>query len=223
MLNPLLYCHMYDILAQNCKCGGVFTRARRNSPEINNIVLHAANLAKRTAARKETPMFTPQQIEEVSFNRARFGGYDIASVDAFLEPLTNDYIALYKENNLLKNKMRVLVEKMEELRKGDSGSRDAISSTKKTCDSMLRETEARCAKMLADAQAAADKLAADTVAKHPAASIAAIQDQLNSAVAALDLWQVDEGALARYYEKAAKFFAGLDALVQVKQAEDSQW
>ena len=43
-------------------------------------------------------MFTPQQIEEVSFNRAKFGGYDIASVDAFLEPLTNDYLTLYKEN-----------------------------------------------------------------------------------------------------------------------------
>ena len=46
-------------------------------------------------------MFTPQQIEEVSFNRAKFGGYDIASVDAFLEPLTNDYLTLYKENGLL--------------------------------------------------------------------------------------------------------------------------
>ena len=127
-------------------------------------------------------MFTPQQIEEVSFNRAKFGGYDIASVDAFLEPLTNDYLTLYKENSLLKNKMRVLVEKMEELRKGESGSREAIASTKKTCDSMLRETEARCEKMLADAQAAADKLVST---KHPSASIAAIQEQLNAAVAAL--------------------------------------
>ena len=62
-------------------------------------------------------MFTPQQIEEISFNRAKFGGYDMASVDAFLEPLTNDYVTLYKENALLKSKMRVLVEKMEELRK----------------------------------------------------------------------------------------------------------
>ena len=138
-------------------------------------------------------MFTPQQIEEVSFNRARFGGYDIASVDAFLEPLTNDYIALYKENSLLKNKMRVLVEKMEELRKGESGSREAIASTKKTCDSMLRETEARCEKMLADAQAAADKLVST---KHPSASIAAIQEQLNAAVAALELLKEQEEVIA---------------------------
>lgn len=137
-------------------------------------------------------MFTPQQIEEVSFNRARFGGYDIASVDAFLEPLTNDYITLYKENSLLKNKMRVLVEKMEELRKGESGGREAIASTKKTCDSMLRETEARCEKMLADAQAAADKLVST---KHPSASIAAIQEQLNAAVAALEQLKDQEEAI----------------------------
>lgn len=137
-------------------------------------------------------MFTPQQIEEVSFNRARFGGYDIASVDAFLEPLTNDYITLYKENSLLKNKMRVLVEKMEELRKGESGGREAISHTKKTCDSMLRETEARCEKMLADAQAAADKLVST---KHPSASIAAIQEQLNAAVAALEQLKDQEEAI----------------------------
>ena len=48
-------------------------------------------------------MFTPQQIEQVSFSKVTFGGYDIQSVDAFLEPLTEDYITLYKENALLKS------------------------------------------------------------------------------------------------------------------------
>ena len=141
---------------------------------------------------RKKPMFTPQQIEEVSFNRAKFGGYDIASVDAFLEPLTNDYLTLYKENSLLKNKMRVLVEKMDELRKSEANGRDAINGTKKTCENMLRETEARCTKMLADAEAAAEKLTAEVAAKHPAASIAAIQEQLNAAVAALELLKEQE-------------------------------
>ena len=59
-------------------------------------------------------MFTPQQIEQISFNRATFGGYDMQSVDEFLEPLTEDYITLYKENALLKSKMKVLVTKLEE-------------------------------------------------------------------------------------------------------------
>ena len=48
-------------------------------------------------------MFTPQQIEQISFSRATFGGYDMQAVDEFLEPLTEDYITLYKENALLKS------------------------------------------------------------------------------------------------------------------------
>ena len=62
-------------------------------------------------------MFTPQQIDQISFGRATFGGYDMQQVDEFLEPLTEDYVTLYKENALLKSKMRVLVGKLEEYRK----------------------------------------------------------------------------------------------------------
>ena len=40
-------------------------------------------------------MITPQEIEQISFNRATFGGYDMQAVDEFLEPLTEDYITLY--------------------------------------------------------------------------------------------------------------------------------
>ena len=42
-------------------------------------------------------MITPQQIHEVSFEKVRRGGYDMDAVDAFLEPLTEDYITLFKE------------------------------------------------------------------------------------------------------------------------------
>ena len=59
-------------------------------------------------------MFTPQQLEEISFEKAAFGGYKISEVDEFLEAFIEDYITLYKENALLKSKMRVLVGKLEE-------------------------------------------------------------------------------------------------------------
>ena len=61
-------------------------------------------------------MITPQQIDQISFSQARHG-YDMEQVDKILEPLTEDYVALYKENALLKSKMRVLVGKLEEYRK----------------------------------------------------------------------------------------------------------
>ncbi len=100
-------------------------------------------------------MFTPQQIDQISFGNATFGGYDKRDVDEFLEPLTEDYVTLYKENALLKSKMRVLVEKLEEYRSNEASMKDAIVNAQKTCDRMVREAEAKCTQMLADANAAA--------------------------------------------------------------------
>ena len=102
-------------------------------------------------------MFTPQQIEEISFKKATFGGYDIQAVDEFLEPLTQDYITLYKENALLKSKMRVLVGKLEEYRENEVAMKDAMAETQRTCDRMVREAEAKCAQMLSDANQAASE------------------------------------------------------------------
>ena len=109
-------------------------------------------------------MITPQQIEQISFNRATFGGYDMQAVDAFLEPLTEDYITLYKENALLKSKMKVIVSKLEEYRNNEASMKDAIVNAQKTCDKMVKEAEAKCAQILneANATAAANSRNADT-------------------------------------------------------------
>ena len=96
-------------------------------------------------------MFTPQQIEQISFEKATFGGYKMEDVDAFLEPLTDDYITLYKENALLKSKMKVLVGKLEEYRNNEASMKDAIVNAQKTCDMMVKEAEAKCTQMLNDA------------------------------------------------------------------------
>ena len=98
-------------------------------------------------------MFTPQQIDQVSFGRSTFGGYDMQQVDEFLEPLTEDYVTLYKENALLKSKMRVLVGKLEEYRKNEASMKDAVINAQKTCDKMVAEAQAKCAQMLNNASA----------------------------------------------------------------------
>ncbi|MFR8333470.1 MAG: DivIVA domain-containing protein [Oscillospiraceae bacterium] len=54
-------------------------------------------------------MFTPQQLEQITFHTSVFGGYDMDSVDEFLVALIEDYNTLYKDNATLKSKMRVLV------------------------------------------------------------------------------------------------------------------
>ena len=144
-------------------------------------------------------MFTPQQIEQISFGKATFGGYDMNDVDEFLEPLTEDYITLYKENALLKSKMRVLVGKLEEYRKNEASMKDAMVNAQKTCDKMIAEAEAKCAEMLAASNAAATQntinnealVAAESTRleearKAASAKIDEIQDLMRSCMQALD-------------------------------------
>ena len=144
-------------------------------------------------------MFTPQQIDQIAFNRATFGGYDMQQVDEFLEPLTEDYVTLYKENALLKSKMRVLVGKLEEYRKNEAAMKDAVVNAQKTCNKMVQEAEAKCAKMLSEANAVARENAIDASAlaaaenarvqearKLATAKIDEIQEQMRACIQALD-------------------------------------
>ena len=96
-------------------------------------------------------MFTPQEIQEKTFTKAVFGGYDMQTVDDFLEPLTEDYITLYKENAVLKSKMKVLVEKLEEYRSQEQSMRKAILSAQRTADAMVAEAEKKCARLMHEA------------------------------------------------------------------------
>ena len=88
-------------------------------------------------------MFTPQQIDQVSFGRSTFGGYDMQQVDEFLEPLTEDYVTLYKENALLKSKMRVLVGKLEEYRKQESTMQNTVQAARQQADKLLSDARAQ--------------------------------------------------------------------------------
>ena len=46
-------------------------------------------------------MLTPQEVSTHAFSKAVMGGYNMAMVDEFLDELTDDYTALYKENAAL--------------------------------------------------------------------------------------------------------------------------
>lgn len=101
-------------------------------------------------------MLTPQNIQEQEFNKAVFGGYDMAAVDDFLETVGEDYTALFKENAVLKGKLKVLVDKVEEYRSTEDSMRMALLTAQKMSDDIMAETRAKCDEMLREAQAKAD-------------------------------------------------------------------
>lgn len=159
-------------------------------------------------------MFTPQQIDQISFSKSTFGGYNMQQVDEFLEPLTEDYVTLYKENALLKSKMRVLVGKLEEYRKNAAAMKEAVANAQRTCDKMVMEAEAKCAKMLSNANAAAAAQAAQNVQ-----SVQSVPN--NSALIAAENARLEEArrtASARINEIQDQMRSCIQALDRIKTA-----
>ena len=86
-------------------------------------------------------MMTPQEVATTTFPKATLGGYNMAAVDVFLDKLTDDYTELYKENEVLKGKMKVLVDKMEEYHSMEDTMRSTLLTAQKMANNMIREAE----------------------------------------------------------------------------------
>ena len=100
-------------------------------------------------------MFTPQEVSEKVFPKAPFGsgGYSMSNVDEFLDALTEDYTALYKENVTLKAKLKVLAEKVEEYRSTEDAMRQTLLTAQKMAAKLVQEAQAEKDQLLADAKA----------------------------------------------------------------------
>lgn len=97
-------------------------------------------------------MLTPQEVSEHVFAKASFGGYNMAMVDEFLDVLTGDYTALYNENAVLKSKMKVLVDKVEEYRSTEEAMRKALMTAQRMADELVHEAEQKRDEMLRQAE-----------------------------------------------------------------------
>ncbi len=97
-------------------------------------------------------MLTPQEVSTHAFTKAVMGGYNMAMVDEFLDELTDDYTALYKENAALKAKMKVMVEKVEEYRATEDSMRATLLTAQRMADNIVHEAEAKRDEILSQAE-----------------------------------------------------------------------
>ena len=142
-------------------------------------------------------MITAQDIREKTFEKARFGGYDMTSVDDFLEELADDITASQKENAVLKSKMKVLVDKIEEYRANEEALNMAVLSAQKLAVQIENDARSRAAAMIADAE------------RQVKAQIGSISEQTAA----------EEKRLAAAKEATAKFFLAARELCN-KQLEN---
>lgn len=163
-------------------------------------------------------MITPQQIDQVAFKKASFGGYNMQQVDEFLEPLTEDYVTLYKENALLKSKLRVLAGKLEEYRKGEAAApkaapADNSAATQAACAKMMADTKARCEQLLKEANVKAQQITASAVPAAPTGNTEALIAAENARVE-----EARKAANARIAEIQEQMRSCIQALERIKGA-----
>jgi cell division initiation protein len=135
-------------------------------------------------------MITAQDIREKTFEKSKFGGYDMAQVDEFLEELADDLTNSQKEVAVLKSKMKVLVDKIEEYRSNEAALNKSILSAQKLAQEIETEARDKAAKVLADAEKKADETVGSITARA----------------------EFEEKRLAAAEAATAKFFDGIRAM-----------
>lgn len=143
-------------------------------------------------------MFTPQEVSEKVFPKASFGGggYSMGAVDEFLDALTEDYTALFKENVTLKTKLKVLAEKVEEYRSTEEAMRQALLTAQKMAAKLVQEAQTEKEQILSDARTEAQ------------AEIHRLDDER----------QAEERKLRAAQEKTAEFIRRSDELCKAQSA-----
>ena len=110
-------------------------------------------------------MITAQDIREKTFEKSKFGGYDMAQVDEFLEQLADDLTNSQKEVATLKSKMKVLVDKIEEYRSNESALNKSILSAQKLAQDIEAEAREKASRVVADAEKKADETVGSITAR----------------------------------------------------------
>ena len=97
-------------------------------------------------------MMTPQEVASHAFAKATLGGYNLAQVDEFLDALTEDFTTLYNENAILKNKLKVLSETVEEYRATESTMRKTLLAAQKMADDLVEDAKKKQAELVGEAE-----------------------------------------------------------------------
>ncbi|MCC8074432.1 MAG: DivIVA domain-containing protein [Clostridiales bacterium] len=140
-------------------------------------------------------MMTPNDVAQHRFATARFNGYSTTDVDEFLDQLTADYTALYKENAVLKSKMKVLVDKIGEYRATEDDMRQTLLTARRNAEGIIAQAQEERQTMLKEAE---DEVAARRQE---------LRQEINNS----------EAQLAAARQSTVDFVSGMRALVAQQQ------
>lgn len=85
-------------------------------------------------------MITPLEIQNKQFGK-KIRGYDEGEVDDFLDRLTEDYENLYRENANLKDRLRVLEDKLQHFSDMEASLQNALIMAQNTAEEATKNAQ----------------------------------------------------------------------------------
>ncbi|MBE6752832.1 MAG: DivIVA domain-containing protein [Ruminococcaceae bacterium] len=110
-------------------------------------------------------MLTLNEIRNVNFRKANFGGYRAEDVEAFIDEVQLSYDTLLRENAELVKKLEVLAARLEEYQSEEDSIRNALMNAQKVGDASLRDAKHKAEIILKDATIKAEKIVASAQAE----------------------------------------------------------
>lgn len=155
-------------------------------------------------------MMTPQEVASHAFAKATLGGYNMAMVDEFLDLLTEDYTALYNDNAILKNKLKVLSDTVEEYRATDTAMRKTLLAAQQMAEAMVSDAEKKKNELVHDAEAAAQARLAELKQQIADEEYRLQKAKESTAAYVQQVKQAHDGALD-YLDRLGELTAGVKA------------
>lgn len=97
-------------------------------------------------------MLSIDEIKNISFRKASFGGYRPEDVDTFIDQVLVTMEQLRKEKSDLIKKMDILATRVEEYRSDEDAVRNALLSAQRVADTTVKEARAKAAKILEESE-----------------------------------------------------------------------
>lgn len=97
-------------------------------------------------------MITPLEIENKEFKRT-FRGYNIKSVDIFLDEIIDDYEKTYKENIELKDKVNMLADQIRQYNTLEETLKSTLIVAQTTADEVTTSARKKAELIIEDAEA----------------------------------------------------------------------
>lgn len=96
-------------------------------------------------------LITVEELRNISFRRANFGGYKPEDVDTFIDDMLISYDNVIEENKKLKEKVAELQSRIEKFHEEDNSIRNIILNAQKIAENSLDEAKIKTTEMINEA------------------------------------------------------------------------